>query len=139
MTILNPYISFAGQAKEALDFYHSVFGGEVTVDTFRSFGMTENLRDEEFDLVMHGQLEAPGGLVLMASDSPSYMGAPSPTSNITISLSGDDDARLRGYWAGLAEGGEITLPLDVAPWGAAFGQLKDRFGTEWMFNISPAA
>lgn len=50
------------------------------------------------------------------------------SSNITISLSGDDEAELRGYWDGLAEGGSVAVPLEAAPWGASFGQLTDKYG-----------
>src|SRR5829696_7993623 len=99
MTRLNPYISFRGTAREAMEFYQSVFGGKLDLSTFSDFQMPDG-------------------------------------SNITISLSGDDDAELRGYWDKLAEGGTVTMPLEAAPWGDAFGQLTDRFGVSWMVNIA---
>ncbi|GEL95908.1 VOC family protein [Cellulomonas composti] len=132
---LNPYLGFVGNAREALEFYRSVFGGELTVSTYGESQASEDPAQK--DLVMHGQLTAPGGLTLMASDGPAGT-EPVTESSITISLSGDDAATLRGYWDGLAEGATIAEPLVVAPWGDEFGMLTDRFGTAWMVNISAA-
>jgi len=132
---LNPYLNFRGEAQAALDFYHSVFGGELAVDTFAGFGMpVEN--PAEADWVMHGQLDSPAGFTLMASDVPSSMPF-TPGSNGAISLSGDNDAELSGYWNKLADGAKATtMPLGVAPWGDKFGMLTDRFGVNWMVNIA---
>jgi PhnB protein len=134
MTRLNPYISFRGTAREAMEFYQSVFGGELDLSTFSDFQMP-GIGEDEADLIMHGQLEAPGGLVLMGADTPRSMEL-AEGSSITISLSGDDDVELRGYWDKLAEGGTVSMPLEAAPWGDAFGQLTDRFGVSWMVNIA---
>jgi PhnB protein len=134
MTRLNPYISFRGTAREAMTFYQSVFGGELDLSTFSDFQMP-GVGEDEADLIMHGQLEAPGGMTLMGADTPSGMELPEGSS-ITISLSGDDETELRGYWDKLADGGTVTLPLEVAPWGDAFGQLVDKFGVSWMVNIA---
>ena len=136
MTLLNPYISFRGQARGAMAFYESVFGGELDVSTFAGFSMP-GVGADEADQVMHGQLDAPGGLTLMASDTPSSMEL-AQGSNITISLSGDDQAELQGYWDKLVEGGSVGMPLEAAPWRASFGQLTDRYGVSWMVNIAAA-
>lgn len=136
MTVtLNPYLGFRGNAREAIEFYHSVFGGELTISTFGEMQASQN--PDEHDLVMHSQLTTPV-LSLMASDTPSRMEY-SPTSNISVSLSGDDEAVLSGYFSGLAEGGTITQPLVKAPWGDSFGMLVDRFGTSWLVNITGTA
>ncbi len=95
-----PLPRFVGNAREALEFYRSVFGGELTVSTYGESQASEDPAQK--DLVMHGQLTAPGGLTLMASDGPAGT-EPVTESSITISLSGDDAATLRGYWDGLAE------------------------------------
>jgi PhnB protein len=127
---LNPYLNFDGQASEAADFYHDIFGGELTKSTFAESGQSEG-----GDRIMHAQVDAPNGMTLMASDTPPGMPYQAPA-GITISLSGDDDAELSGYWQKLSDGGTITMPLEAAPWGDKFGMLTDRFGVPWMVNIS---
>lgn len=140
MSVMNPYLNFRGQAKDALGFYHSVFGGELTMSSFAELGM-DDVPEAERGLVMHGQLETPAGFTLMASDVPSHMDYVAGTNQFSISLSGPsgDDAELRGYWQKLAEGATIVEPLATAPWGASFGMLTDRFGIAWLVNISADA
>jgi PhnB protein len=135
-TTLNPYLSFLHTARDAMEFYRSIFGGELTIDTFGSYDMGQD--PSENDLVMHAQLETPDGFTLMASDTPSSMPYAAPA-GFSVSLSGDDEARLEGYWSALAEGGAVTMPLDTPPWGGRFGMLTDRFGIAWMIAITPAA
>lgn len=130
---LNPYLSFRGQAREALEFYRSVFGGEHAISTFGEFG--EAPPGVDADGVMHGQLETPMGYTLMISDVPGEMDL-TVGNNITLSLSGDDAEALRGYWQRLADGGTVTMPLEKQMWGDEYGQLEDRFGVAWMVNIS---
>ena len=129
-TRLNPYLTFDGTAREAMEFYKGVFGGELTVNTFGEYGDAPNP-----DGVMHAQLEAGNGMFLMASDLPPGM-PPNPGSSISISLSGDDAAELRGYWEKLSSGGTVTMPLEKQMWGDEFGMCEDRFGTSWMVNIA---
>jgi PhnB protein len=129
---LNPYLSFKSNARQAMEFYKSVFGGELTVSTFGDFGSPDA---GEKDLVMHAQLEAPNGFTLMGSDTPPRMDFSKPA-GMTVSLSGDDEAALKGYWDKLSDGGTIAQPLMKAPWGDSFGMLTDKFGTPWMVNIS---
>jgi PhnB protein len=136
MTRLNPYISFRGTAREAMEFYQSVLGGELTLSTFAENQMP-GIGEDEADLIMHGQLEAPGGMTLMGADTPRSMDL-AEGSNITVSLSGDDDTELRGYWDKLSDGATVAMPLEAAPWGDAFGQLTDKFGISWMVNIAGA-
>lgn len=131
---LNPYLNFNGTAREAMEFYASVLGGELTINTFAESGGM-GVGEDELHLVMHSQLEAGPDLTLMGADVPSTMEI-SP--NGSVSLSGDDEAQLRGFWDGLAAGGSITVPLEKAPWGDHFGMLTDRFGVAWLVNISPA-
>lgn len=135
---LNPYLNFAGTAREALEFYRSVFGGEVSLSTFAEGMGSED--PAERDLVMHGHLDIGGGLTFMASDAPPRMGHDG-IAGFAMSLSGtaEDAERLRGWFEGLADGGTVTQPLETAPWGDSFGMCTDRFGTSWMVNISGAA
>ncbi len=132
---LSPYLGFRDTARAALDFYADVFGGKLEVTTFGEFGMGED--DAERALIMHGQLTVDGEVLLMASDTPREMDLPAASSTRLALFGGpEDDARLRGYWAALAAEGSIEMPLEIAPWGDAFGQLTDRFGTPWFVNIA---
>lgn len=134
-TRLNPYLSFRDNAREAMAFYKSVFGGELNVNTFADFNATQDPSDG--DKVMHSQLEAPNGILLMGADTPTGMEF-QEGSNGSISLSGDDESELRGYYDKLSADGAVIMPLDKAPWGDFFGMCTDRFGVTWLVNISPA-
>jgi PhnB protein len=134
-TKLNPYLAFPGTAREAMQFYESVFGGTLTLNTFGETG-AEGVPDP--DQIMHASLEAPNGLTLMASDMPPGMEWSSGNS-IAISLSGEDAGQLRGYWEALSGGGTVTMPLEMQMWGDEFGMCTDRFGMPWMVNIAGTA
>lgn len=125
---LNPYLSFRDNTREAMEFYRDVLGGELTISTFGEFG------GQPADGVMHALLETPHGFTLMASDTPEGMSL-NPGDNIAISLSGDDEADLRRFLEGLAEGGQVTMPLEKQMWGDVFGMVTDRFGITWMVDI----
>ncbi len=131
---LNPYLGFDGTARQAMEFYRGIFGGELTLSTYGESGMAAPGHE---DKIMHAQLETPAGYTLMASDAPPGM-EPSGGSDIQVSLSGDDD-ELRGYFAALSEGGTVTMPLEKQMWGDEFGMLVDRFGVNWMVNVSRPA
>ncbi|ODA89394.1 hypothetical protein ATY41_05625 [Leifsonia xyli subsp. xyli] len=131
-SILNPYLNFRTQAREALDFYQSVFGGALQTSTFAEFGMSQDPADA--DLVMHGQLTTDAGFTIMAADVPSHMEL-REGSQISVSISGDDHDQLAGYYTKLAAGGTVLEPLSTAPWGDNFGMLADRFGIQWLVNI----
>ncbi|GAA4707433.1 VOC family protein [Phytohabitans rumicis] len=128
---LNPYISFDGQARQALEFYQGVFGGDLRLHTFGEYGAPESVDPNK---IMHGQLEADNGFTLMGADTPPGT-EHEPGNNISISLSGDDADLLRGYWAKLSGGGTVTVPLEKQMWGDEFGMCMDRFGIAWMVNI----
>ena len=128
---LNPYVSFRDNAREALEFYKDVFGGNLSINTFGEYG---DSNAPEANNVMHGQLETDRGFTLMASDAPPGMDF-NPGSNITISLSGDDEQELRGYWEKLSEGANVTMPLEKQMWGDVYGQCTDKFGVPWMVDI----
>lgn len=133
-TRLNPYIGFKDNAREAMEFYSSVFGGKLTISTFGEFNMSTDPSDAQ--KIMHSSLETENGIMFMASDTPP--GMPHKTeSNISMSLSGDNEAELGGYWEKLAVGGSVTMPLEKAPWGDIFGMLTDKFGICWMIDIGP--
>ena len=128
---LNPYLTFPGSARDAMTFYQRVFGGDLTISTFAEFGQD----GEGSDGVMHAQLEIPGGLVLMASDTAPGQGEGfRPGDHMSVSLSGDDES-LRRWWEGLSEGATITMPMEKQMWGDEFGMLTDRYGIPWLVNI----
>jgi PhnB protein len=129
---LNPYINFDGTARQALEFYKDIFGGELRLNTFGDFpGADAAIADK----IMHGQLETPSGYTLMAADTtPEWQ--VDPGNNITISLSGEDGDELRGYWHRLSEGGTVGVPLEKQMWGDEFGQCVDKFGISWIVNIT---
>lgn len=136
MTVrLNPYLSFRDTAREALDHYHAVLGGTLTVNTFAEFQVSDD--PAEADKIMHGMLEAENGMVLMAADTPNSMEL-GPAGAFAVSLSGDDEAALRRYWEGLSADATIQMPLERAPWGDTYGSCVDRFGITWMVNITSA-
>lgn len=132
-TRLNPYLTFRDTARQAMEFYQAALGGELTMSTFGEFQASEDPTEQ--DKIMHAQLETPAGMVLMAADTPSSMEY-TPGNNLAVSLSGDDEAELRGYWDKLSDGSTTVMPLEKAPWGDTFGMCVDRFGTSWMVNIT---
>ena len=135
---LNPYVSFIANAREAMEFYHSVFGGELVLNTFGDMQASED--PAVTNLIMHSVLTAGVGFTLMASDTSNRMARDEGT-EISVSVSGasDDEPALRTSWAALSEGGKITMPLETAMWGDTFGMLTDRFDIHWMFSIAAAA
>lgn len=132
-TRLNPYLSFKDNAREAMTFYKAVFGGKLTMSTFKEFHASQDPGEDE--LIMHSTLEADNGITFMASDTPGHMeykvGA-----NCSMSLSGDNEAELKGYFEKLSAGGTVTMPLEKAMWGDTFGMCTDKFGVPWLVNIA---
>lgn len=132
-TRLNPYLNFRDTTRQAMEFYQAALGGDLTMNTFGEYHASDDPAEQ--DKIMHAHLETPGGLMLMASDTPNSMEL-TPGNNFAVSLSGDDEAELRGYWDKLSDGGTTVMPLEKAPWGDTFGMCIDRFGTSWMVNIA---
>lgn len=128
---LNPYISFTDNAREAMEFYQSVFGGNLTVNTFGEFGMQDS---GDADKVMHSTLETDAGFTLMGADTPAGM-EHQRGNNMTVSISGDDGDQLHEYWEKLSDGGTVSMPLEKQMWGDEFGMCVDKFGTPWMIDI----
>lgn len=129
-SILNPYLNFDGNAREAMEFYQSVLGGQLDVMTFGQMG------GEPADGTMHAYLGTPAGFHLMASDGPPGQEVPAPNGAMSISLSGDDHDELSGWFHALAEGGTVLEELKPQMWGDTFGMCRDRYGVQWLVNIS---
>jgi PhnB protein len=130
-SVLNPYINFNGNARQALEFYASVFGGTLNLSTFADFGQQDS---PDADKVMHGQLVTEAGYTIMAADTPAgmeYQGL----HGFGVSLSGDDGDLLHGYWEKLSASGTTTMPMQKQAWGDEFGMCVDKFGVPWLVNI----
>ena len=130
---LNPYISFKDNTRQAMEFYKTVFGGKLTMNTFKEFHASQN--PSEDDKIMHAVLEADNGITFMASDTPERMEY-RPGTNYSMSLSGDNEAELKTYFEKLSVGGTITMPIEKAIWGDTFGMCTDKFGVSWLVNIA---
>ena len=130
---LNPYIGFAGSARQALEFYHSIFGGELSVVTYKEYSMSEG--PDQDNLLMHGMLITEKGMRIMAADTGTTL-KPGDPSKIAIMIEGDDKEALSSYWQKLSADGSVIQALEAAPWGDIFGQCTDKFGIEWMINIT---
>jgi|SRR4030088_143580 PhnB protein len=132
-TKVNPYLNFRDNTREAMEFYQSVFGGKLDINTFQDYNASPD--PSEATKVMHAQLEADNGIVFMAADTPNSMEY-KPGTNFAMSLSGESEDELRTYWDKLSAGGTVTMPLEKAVWGATFGMLEDKFGVSWLVNIT---
>src|SRR5215467_1944829 len=129
---LNPYLNFNGNARQALEFYQGVFGGELNLNTFAQLGAADTPDAEK---IMHGQLQTDAGYTIMAADIPGHMEY-QPAAGFSVSLSGDDGDRLRGYWEKLSASGSAIVPMEKQVWGDEFGMCADKFGISWLVNIS---
>ncbi len=131
-TRLNPYLALDGKAREAMEFYRDLFGGTLDIQTFAEAG--QEIPGAEPDRVMHASLET-GDLTIMASDTmpgqPSTMG-----NNVSLSLNGSDADALTAIFGKLGDGGQVMMPLEKQFWGDTFGMVTDRYGVQWMVNIS---
>jgi PhnB protein len=132
-TTLNPYINFDGKTRDAMEFYKSVFGGKLILNTFGEFKAARDPGDE--DKIMHALLETDNGLKLMGADVPKGM-AFNPGNNFSLSLSGENETELKDYFDKLSAGGQITMPLEKQMWGDLFGIFNDKYGVTWMININ---
>ena len=128
---LNPYVNFNGNARQALEFYASVFGGTPTFSTFADLGAADS---PDAERIMHGMLETDLGFTIMGADVTSDM-EHHPMAGASVSISGDDGDVLRGYWDKLSSGGTTTMPFQKQAWGDEFGMCVDKFGVPWMVDI----
>lgn len=142
------HLNFRGTARQALNFYRSVFGGEVTLATYRDFGMPVGVPGA--DKVVFGRIESPAGIRLMAYDIPGQddpdaaatAGSTRRENGTTVtdrtffqSLQAESLDELTRYWDGLAAGAVIVEPLAASAWSAGFGMLTDRFGVTWVLDV----
>ena len=136
MTTINTYLTFNGNCEEVFNFYASVFGNQtLTFSRFKEFH-SEAMGDEmsEGEKIMHVALPIGHGTVLMGSDTVAAMGGVTFGNNFSLSLQVDSMEEADKFYKQLSTGGDATMPLDHAPWGAYFGMLTDQFGIQWMIN-----
>ncbi len=128
---LIPYLHFAGNAREVLNFYKDALGGDIV--QLGTYGESPMLSDEDYkDKVMHARFVFDGNMI-MVSDV--FKGQPVSTDgNIQLSVDVDNESKLDEVFNKMAEGGRVTMPLANQFWGAKFGMLQDKFGVSWMFN-----
>ena len=132
------HLNFRGQAREALELYASIFGGEVVAFTYGDAHVDSDgpLPDQ----LMWGALEAPNGLRLMAFDVPPARPFSRGKDAVFVSVRGDDPDEVTRCFDVLAEEGTVRTPLGPAPWGSPlYGMLDDRFGVTWVLDVVPAA
>lgn len=130
---LNPYINFKDTTRQAMEFYKSVFGGDLRLSTYKEFNASQD--PSEDNKIMHAELNTGSGIVFMASDTPNRMEY-HPGTNFNMSLTGDDEEELKAYFTKLSAGGLVSQPLEKAPWGDSFGMCTDKFGINWFVNIT---
>lgn len=128
----NPYINFQGHAREALEFYREALGGEITLLAADPQGPPKEAGPE--DAIMHGAVMSDGLLIMGSDGHPDY--PPTPGDNVAIALSGSDYERLALAFDKLSAGGIVKQPLKTETWGDSFGYFVDKFGINWMVNIS---
>ncbi|MFC4906975.1 VOC family protein [Actinomadura gamaensis] len=131
------HLNFRGDAREALAFYQSVFGGELVVITYEDAGATGGAA--EADQVMWGQVTAPNGFRVMAYDVPSDLPWDQGRNAFFLSVRGDDAGEITGYWDGLSGGATVQQPLGPAQWAPLYGMLTDRFGVTWVLDVAAAS
>ena len=139
MTNINPYLNFDGTAEEAMNFYKGVFGGDFTGPVMRwgeAPGCEEfNLTEENKGKVMHMALPISDGNVIMASDSIKGLGpALEVGNNVSIAIGPKSREEADRLFAGLSEGGQVSMPMSEAFWGGYFGSFVDKFGINWLIN-----
>ena len=132
-TKLNPYLNFQDNTREAMEFYHTIFGGKLELHTFSEYHASQD--PSEDNKIMHSVVEAENGITFMAADTPNSMQYRQGT-NMSMSLNGDDAAELTAYFEKLSAGGMVTIPLEKVPWGDSFGMCIDKLGIQWLVNIA---
>lgn len=128
---LEPYLFFDGECAEAMEFYKSVFGGELEMNKGDDMPDGTPMKEQMKGRIMHASLKG-GDVNLMASDGTK---ASPKTAKVELSLGGTDEAKMRKMFDSLAQGGKVRMPLERQFWGDLFGNLTDKYGVDWMMNI----
>ncbi|AOS61895.1 VOC family protein [Actinoalloteichus hymeniacidonis] len=132
---VTPHLNFRGDARKALEFYQSVFGGKLVIAAYSDMGNTD---PATADHVSFGQLTAENGFSVMAYDVYPHLEWDQGKDPFFVSVRGTDTAELQGYWDKLVDGAEVKQPLGPSEWAPLYGQLTDRFGITWVLDIAVA-
>jgi len=132
------HLNLRGDARAALEFYRSVFGGDLTIVSYQDAG---NVQDPaEANQVMWGQVAAANGFRVMAYDVPSRLPWSRGENPFFVSLRGETTEEITAFWEKLSLGATVVQPLAPAQWAPVYGMLKDRFGITWVVDVvSPYA
>ncbi|WP_055489891.1 VOC family protein [Streptomyces sp. TP-A0356] len=128
------HLNFRGDARQALDFYQSVFGGRTAAVTYKDTGNVHN--ENEADWLMWGEVAGDNGFHVMAYDVPSQLPWNRGENPFFVSVRGDDAAEISALWQRLSEGSTVVRPLEAAPWALLYGMLTDRFGVTWVLDVT---
>jgi PhnB protein len=128
------HLNFRGQAREALEFYQSVFGGQMVAITYADADASQ--RPEEADQMMWGQVQSEEGFHVMAYDVPASRAYEPGTDPVFVSVRGQDEDEIRRYWEGLCKDATIKAPLEPSGWAPLYGMLTDRFGVTWVLDVT---
>ncbi|MGK3978104.1 VOC family protein [Sorangium sp. So ce118] len=129
------HLNFRGDARAALEFYQSVFGGDVTIVTYKD---AQNVQDpSEAGQVMWGQVTARNGFRVMAYDVPSRMPWDQGKNAFFVSVRGDSASEIAALWEKLSDGATVAQPLAPSGWTPLYGMLEDRFGITWVLDVAP--
>ena len=131
MEAIVPYLTFKGNAAEALAFYSKALGGSVLFS--QKYGDSPmDVKPEFKERIMHATFKA-GDLTIMAADENEHMQVTSGSA-VSLSLNFKDIGSIESTFAKMSEGSVVTMPLQDTFWGARFGMLTDKYGFHWMFN-----
>jgi PhnB protein len=134
MTYLNPYLNFNGQCRNALTFYQECLEGQLELQKVAESPMAAKMPSEKGPLILHGALSKNGHTLLMGSD---MIGSALQTGNsIMLCLNCSSDQEINSIFDRLSAGGQVKTPLHQSFWGATYGELKDKFGMDWMLNYT---
>lgn len=127
------HLNFQGQARAALAFYQSVFGGDIMQVAYGESGQPADAADA--GRIIYGQVTAPNGFHIMAYDVEANKPWDQGRNAFFAALVGESQEEIRTLWNGLADGAHIEQPLAEAEWSPLYGMLKDRFGVTWIVNV----
>lgn len=131
-----PHINFRGQARQALEFYKDVFGGNTMIATYADIHQVED--PAQADAVAFGQLDAPSGFRIMAYDVQTSKPFDAGKNPFYVALRGTDVDEVQAQWDGLADGADVLTPIGPSAFSPFYGMLTDRFGVTWVIDVAPA-